>query len=114
MWVFTQTGFVSAVRHRDEPDTLVVRARDRESIEALADFCKTEVVMHAGSDYPYRTFVKEEAYKNWLMRSVEDLDYANYKNRMHDLRDDTFCTALSKVWSVMLAVEDYEAIHSYR
>lgn len=114
MWVFTQTGLVSAVRHRDEPDTLVVRARDRASLTPLADFCGTDVVKHAGSDYPYRTFVKEADYKNWLMQSVEELDYSNYKNRMHDLRDDRFCTALSKVWSVMLAVEDHEAIHSYR
>ena len=37
MWIFTQTGFVSAVRHRSEPDTLMVRARDRESLVALAE-----------------------------------------------------------------------------
>jgi hypothetical protein len=114
MWVFTQTGFVSAVRHRDEPDSLVVRARDRASITPLADFCGTDVLKYAGSDYPYRTFVKEADYKNWLTRSVEELDYANYKDRMHDLRDDRFCIALSKVWSTMLGVEDYEAINSWR
>ena len=36
MWVFTETGFVSAVAHRDNPEILIVRSRDRHSIEPLA------------------------------------------------------------------------------
>ena len=33
MWIFTSTGFVSAVVHRDDADLIVVRARDRESLQ---------------------------------------------------------------------------------
>jgi len=108
MWVFTQTGFLSAVRHRDEVDALVVRARDLESIQAIADFAKTDIITHAGSDYPYRVFIKEEDWKGFLQKAVEELDYDNYKNRMHHLRDDRFCNALSSVWSVMLRTEDLD------
>jgi hypothetical protein len=114
MWVFTQTGFLSAVRHRDEADTLVVRSRDRESIQAIADFAAADIVKHAGSDYPYRTFVKEESWKGFLLKSVEELDYTNYKNRMHDLRDDNFCSALSNVWLVMTKTEDSEALVGWK
>ena len=54
MWVFTETGFVSAVARRDDPDHLVVRARDRISLEPLAALDADEIVLGAGSDYPYR------------------------------------------------------------
>ena len=37
MWIFTETGFVSAVRHFKEKDKLVVRARDQKSLEGLAN-----------------------------------------------------------------------------
>ena len=36
MWIFTETGFVSAVQHRENPDYLMVRARDRQSLPAPA------------------------------------------------------------------------------
>jgi hypothetical protein len=33
MWVFTSTGFVSAVRKADRPNVITVRSRDRKSLE---------------------------------------------------------------------------------
>lgn len=36
MWIFTDTGFVSAVCHYQDWTQLVVRARDRRSLEGLA------------------------------------------------------------------------------
>ena len=32
MWIFTKNGFVSAVRKKEYPDFITVRARDRESL----------------------------------------------------------------------------------
>lgn len=29
MWIFTETGFLSVVRHRGDPELLLVRSRDR-------------------------------------------------------------------------------------
>ena len=43
MWLFTETGFVSAVRHFSEKEKLVVRSRDRESLESLASYAKIEI-----------------------------------------------------------------------
>ena len=36
MWVFTETGFVSAVRKPEEPKYITVRAREKQSLEVLA------------------------------------------------------------------------------
>jgi hypothetical protein len=44
MWIFTSTGFVSAVVHRDDPDLIVVRARDLESLTPLIERTGAEVV----------------------------------------------------------------------
>jgi len=41
MWQFSGTGFVSAVSNGKD---LMVRARDRESLEPIAESTKTEVV----------------------------------------------------------------------
>lgn len=106
MWVFTQTGFVSAVQHRDNDDILIVRSRDHASIKDVADHCGTEIVVGSGSDYPYRTFVARQFFKSWATDQIENLTYTNYKNHMHDLRDDRFCRALSTVWFAMTDTED--------
>ena len=37
MWIFTKEGFFSAVEKRDAAAKLVVRARSRADIDALAD-----------------------------------------------------------------------------
>jgi len=57
MWVFTNTGFVSAVSTGKE---LMVRSRDRESLEPLAESAKTEIIATPSNDYPYRTIVSHE------------------------------------------------------
>ena len=43
MWVFTETGFVSAVKKNDRPDVYTVRSRDRKSLEPLAALAKVEI-----------------------------------------------------------------------
>ena len=42
MWLITTQGFYSAVEHREDPERLIVRARTREDIEALADISKVD------------------------------------------------------------------------
>ena len=51
MWVFTTTGFVSAV-YKD--GALQVRARDRRSLSALSKDTGASIVATPLADYPYR------------------------------------------------------------
>lgn len=59
MWLFTNTGFVSAVSTGTE---LMVRSRDRESLESLAEAAKSEIISTPSNDYPYRTIVSHEIF----------------------------------------------------
>ena len=59
MWVFTETGFVSAVMHFSDNNVIVVRARESESLDgiaALADAPITEVDLHLLTPAGSRTY----------------------------------------------------------
>jgi len=67
MWLFTETGFVSAVRHFSEKKKLVVRSRDRESLENLASYAKLAIRNTPSNDYPYRVHIDDSELASWLL-----------------------------------------------
>jgi len=106
MWIFTETGFVSAVRHFSEKDKLVVRARDKQSLESLATSVGLDISSTPSNDYPYRVFVSDSVFAAWLSKQTMAVDYTNFKNRVHDSRGHDFADALMSVWVAMHEVED--------
>jgi KaiC/GvpD/RAD55 family RecA-like ATPase len=106
MWIFTETGFVSAVRHYSEKDKLVVRARDEKSLESLANYVGLEIVSTPSNDYPYRVLVADAVFATWLSKQTMAVDYTNFKNRVHETRGHDFSGALMGVWETMHQVED--------
>jgi hypothetical protein len=109
MWIFTETGFISAVRKPEYPDVITVRARDRQSLEALASKANVEIKRSPNGDYPYRVFVGDGPFIEWFLDRGAELQYENFKNRIYQTRGSDFARALGNVWSAMLAVEDEEA-----
>lgn len=103
MWIFSETGFVSAVQHRDDPNKFIVRGRDRKSLEPLAKMARVKIIENKGTDYPFRVFVTRKRFAQWVAKQVENLDYTNYKGRMYSTRPE-FSEALHDVWSDMHAV----------
>jgi hypothetical protein len=106
MWVFTNTGFVSAVSNGKE---LMVRSRDRESLEPLAESAKTEIISTPSNDYPYRTIVSHETFSRWVSHMATNISYTNFKSEVAATRGYEFAHPLMKVWSAMHEVEDKEA-----
>ena len=88
MWIFTETGFVSAVRHHSEKDKLVVRARDQKSLESLSNYVGLEIISTPSNDYPYRVFVADSVFATWLSKQTMAVEYTNFKDRVHDTRED--------------------------
>ena len=101
MWTFTTTGFYSAVEHRDNPDLLLVRARDEESLAPLAALADQAVQFTPDADYAFRVIVSKQDYAQWLMSQVMGIDYPNFKSRAHTVRGEAFVHALHDVWEVM-------------
>ena len=109
MWIFTETGFVSAVRHFSEKDKLVVRARDEKSLESLANSVGLEIISTPSNAYPYRVLVADSVFATWLSKQTMAVDYTNFKDRVHDTRGHDFAGALMSVWTAMHQVEDEDA-----
>lgn len=106
MWVFTETGFVSAVVDWSDPATIVVRARDRVSLHPIASATDAPVEPTPEHDYPFRVRVSRPQFAAWLAESVEAMDYHNFKNRVDETRGERFHDALSRVWGVMFDVQE--------
>ena len=106
MWVFTENGFVSTVRHYSEKGVMVVRARDKESLSGLSTLAKVPVKKSPYNDYPYRVHVKDDVFQEWLISSAASMDYTNFKDRVHKTRGDHFAGVLMGVWEIMHEVED--------
>lgn len=108
MWVFTQDGFISAVDNKVKPGLLAVRARDRQSLEALSEMAGSEIEFTPRRDYQYRTYVSREMLEDFIKLSIETLDYPNFKDRLYVSRGAQFAHAAGNVWTSMLAVADKE------
>jgi hypothetical protein len=113
MWLFSETGFISAVTHWDDEDTIVVRARDMESLQDIAELAGVEIRITPENDYPARVHVPRSVFGQWVAREIATMSYGNYKSRMAQTRGKRFTNALHNVWSAMLAVEDVPRGDSY-
>lgn len=108
MWLFTSGGFVSAVADSANPDQLIVRSRDRRSLEPLAALDGAPIIVGAGTDYPYRLVCARATFAGWVASEIGRVDYGNFKDRVHQVRGDRFSDALMSVWSAMHDVTDAE------
>jgi hypothetical protein len=106
MWIFTTEGFISAV-HKD--NAIQVRARDRKSLQHLAEHCGSKIVHTPLADYPYRMETDRPHLTSWLSLQVQLLDYSNFKSEVEAIRGFEFASPLHKVWEAMHDVEDAEA-----
>lgn len=108
MWIFSETGFISAVAHFQDRALIVARSRERESLDGLAALADTTIHSTPMRDYPFRVHVSRKVFKQWLSTTVDDLEYTNFKNRVNDTRGGGFHDALSEVWEIMHHVEERE------
>lgn len=114
MWIFTPKGFVSVVRTDPATDIsgqpYVVRARDRESLAAL--FPEEKAVETPLGDYRWRTFVTKMELSIALMAMLNDIDYTNFKDRVHSTssgnlkRDMEFGLLCNHVWLEAASFQD--------
>ena len=103
MWLFTNTGFVSAVSNGQD---LMVRSRDRESLEPLAQSAQTEILSTPRNDYPYRVIVSHGIFSLWVAHMATIITYKNFKSEVAATRGHEFAHPMMKVWSAMHEVED--------
>lgn len=109
MWIFTETGFVSAVRTAVGSDVIRVRARDAASLEPFVEQFDVVIANTPHRDYPYRVEVSTAQFTQFLTWAALTMDYTNFKSQVALTRGYDFAHACSDVWSVMHQVEDNQA-----
>lgn len=109
MWLFTRHGFFSAVAGKDadgrpDPDTIVVRARNRRHLDGLrAEMTdelrkRTKVTESDDTDYPCRIVLPRADFHDMLQFLAECVGYTNFKDAAHSDEDYGWNTLLMTVW----------------
>jgi hypothetical protein len=106
MWLFTDTGFVSAVVAKEDRSKISVRARDKKSLESFVKMFKVKIVELQARDYEYRVYLTKEQLTQWTATRIEELNYDNFKTQVTKTRGYDFANPLHGVWAEMLEVSD--------
>lgn len=108
MWIFTTTGFISAVQNPSDR-TIIVRSRELKSLTNLSERYKTKIIATPIADYPYRIILSSHQFAEWVQHQALNIDYPNFKSAANIKRGSIFAHVLSKVWSTMHEIEDEQA-----
>jgi hypothetical protein len=102
MWLLTTRGFYSAVATKDDPDTIVVRARVRADLEALRGLVgDPEILEGVGTDYRYRVRVSRARWEAAVTELAREIDYTNFKNAVSDRQGASRAHTYSEVWHTL-------------
>ena len=112
MWLFTDFGFFSAVRCKDRPATIVVRARAADDLINLVhryggplDATYDDIVVTPRADYGYRLEVLREAWAQVVAEIARDVDYGNFKDSVAARQGKERAKIYGEVWLSMLEVQ---------
>jgi hypothetical protein len=105
MWIFTETGFVSAVKKPSDHGKYAIRARDEESLAGLIAVTGADLITTTNSDYKYRVILDQDQFLAWLLEQVGNIEYSNFKNRVAKTRGYKYTEALNDVWFAMLETQ---------
>lgn len=100
MWVATNVGMISLVQHFEKPNVLLMRARARHHLVALAGKGKEHLIEHTPDrDYAWRIEVAKESVAELLFVLAMSIDYGNFKD---SVKEDMLHGMYSTWWSAGL------------
>ena len=117
MWIMTPYGFFSIVRARDysapsayppppHPDLMMIRAQNRNHLEALKNHFAglPEIDEKSGTDYPCRITAPRVDILRVVARMADAVDYTNFKEEARNVspNDKAFQTFLMSIWRLGL------------
>ncbi len=106
MWLFTTQGFYSVVAHRDDPETLIVRARTREDIEALGEqIPDIEPFENGDADYRHRAYVSRSEWLAAVAQLTAEIDYDNFKSEVAREQGYERARVYGHVWGELLGLQ---------
>lgn len=106
MWLLTPRGFYSVVANRDDPETVLVRARAREDLEGLSDLIGSlEILETPDRDYRWRAIVSRRAWSGALVLLAAEIDYPNFKAEVERRQGRERADVYHAVWARLLRLQ---------
>lgn len=106
MWLVTARGFYSVVEDLDGRERLLVRARVRRDLEALADLIPGLAVEETPErDYRFRASVTREAWAAAAVELAREIDYPNFKNEVARRQGGERAHLYAEVWVSLLRLQ---------
>lgn len=110
MWVFIPGAFVSIVAHREDRETLIVRARRREDLDKFFGVLGVglgwevpEIFETSRADYPFRVYAPRDRVVEAMELHTAQIAYDNFKAAPANAKRQGM---LHRVW---VAVRDWGA-----
>ena len=77
MWLYTTIGFFSVVAHREDPDTILIRARVREDLDSLRrrHLPDLEIAPTANGPYAFEALVSRDEWEHAAQQLARAVDY---------------------------------------
>lgn len=110
MWIFTNKGMLSVVRHREKKDYFLVRARERGVLEKLFPKHKGKYEENNEADYRFRLNVQEGDFYDFMIHAAQNINYDNFKNSIPPEKE-LYHDACMDVWSTMHRLQSYQESH---
>lgn len=82
MWIFLNCAMLSIVAHRNEPNKLLVRARDQGDIERV--FPGAQTWEDEQADYRYRAVIPRDQVARAIGECAAGIAYPNFKASVRD------------------------------
>ena len=114
MWLFTTIGFFSVVRKDGEPN-LTVRARSSADLDRLRTNFMPELsatISKAGTDYPFRATISQQAFAKGMALIGESIDYHNFKDEVAETMGAERAHTYHHVWSALKRIENEPVQHT--
>lgn len=106
MWLFTTQGFYSVVAHRDDPETLIVRARTAADIEALREQVPDiEPFEGSDADYRHRAYVSRGEWLAAVAQLTAEIDYDNFKSEVARRQGPERSSLYGRIWGELLRLQ---------
>lgn len=116
MWIFTKHGFISAVAAHGNTEVIVVRARVGKDLEKISEehFNYAPITYDRTRDYPYRLNVSLTAFSKAMRSMAYDIDYHNFKDRVHQDGEGIRDAIYSEVWATLTGLEQLNPTEEQR
>ncbi len=127
MWIVSTSGFISVVADRDDRDVLVIRARDKRTLELLLQLARPlldvlrlskrvqpmtvpePVIEESGTtDYRFRVRLPRAVVREAVAGMVADISYDNVKTAVTRSRGVRYGTVLNDAWVVFRRLQEPE------